>query len=548
MERVDNMAGTWLHSRIDIIKRSYDRSNACGHCAYILAEKIRDEDRNKTHDYTNKENVIYKNHILPTHVARTHPEWKNPERFWNDVQNFETKQDARFARKIDLSLPDDIPVEDMINICDNWAEMQRQKGMVVTYALHYKNNGKNPHIDAMVNLRDVDEKTGEWLNKKSKQYYDINKKPCDYAQSKKDYGEAKYKTVPTRNWDSFEMSKKWRREMQDLSNEMLRKNGIDRRIDERSYEEQGLDLEPTIHLGHKATAIKEKYENNKSDERSYLADENNEIIRNNIIRIERYMMKDELNSLKRDIKKKEKRKQTLDERLKKVQRAIKALENEKRKEAYILKTKVLTDDERKEKEAKQNERNERIAKLKANANKLLNAQKDEKQRAEKAEGRKQYSEQKAKMREELQPYANVLNRGARVRKIAGLMQYNDTTVNIYTNTVTSKNPIVNNALAKKSAEQEADITAPEQTQEQDKQVNTAIAPEAEQKQAEQTEHGNNENNENRINVQIERDEVQKLKENMIALKEGKDIDNCKDIKLMNDIEKDEYLKEISIPH
>ena len=50
-------------------------------------------------------------------------------------------------------------------------------------------------------------------------------------------------------WNNVALLCEWRERWADLANERLLRAGPDVRIDHRSYENQGIELEPTSHLG-----------------------------------------------------------------------------------------------------------------------------------------------------------------------------------------------------------------------------------------------------------------------------------------------------------
>ena len=51
------------------------------------------------------------------------------------------------------------------------------------------------------------------------------------------------------DWNKVALLKEWREHWADLANEHLLRAGHDARIDHRSYRDQGVELEPTSHLG-----------------------------------------------------------------------------------------------------------------------------------------------------------------------------------------------------------------------------------------------------------------------------------------------------------
>jgi hypothetical protein len=55
--------------------------------------------------------------------------------------------------------------------------------------------------------------------------------------------------IPTVDWNDRDNAEKWRRSWADYLNEALAEKGIEERIDHRSYERQGIDQIPTVHMG-----------------------------------------------------------------------------------------------------------------------------------------------------------------------------------------------------------------------------------------------------------------------------------------------------------
>ena len=52
-----------------------------------------------------------------------------------------------------------------------------------------------------------------------------------------------------REWNQIGLLREWREHWADRANQRLHELGIDVRIDHRSYRDQGIELEPTSHLG-----------------------------------------------------------------------------------------------------------------------------------------------------------------------------------------------------------------------------------------------------------------------------------------------------------
>ena len=102
-------------------------------------------------------------------------------------------------------------------------------------------------------MRPLDEK-GAWLPKSKKEYV------LDENGEKIRLPSGRYKTrkVDLVDWNHRENAEVWRRAWADLANEYLEKNNRPERIDHRSYERQGIDQIPTVHVGVSATQMEKK--------------------------------------------------------------------------------------------------------------------------------------------------------------------------------------------------------------------------------------------------------------------------------------------------
>ena len=71
-------------------------------------------------------------------------------------------------------------------------------------------------------------------------------------------GRYKTRKVDLVDWNNRENAEVWRRAWADLANEYLEKNNRPERIDHRSYERQGIDQLPTVHVGVAASQMEKK--------------------------------------------------------------------------------------------------------------------------------------------------------------------------------------------------------------------------------------------------------------------------------------------------
>jgi len=226
------------HLNVQIIGRSSGRS-AVGSAAYRAAEKLKavgaaayrsgqdlggegDEGNEITHDYTRKKGVVYKEIILPDNAP---PEFADRQTLWNAVEAKERRRDARLAREIEVALQIEFDLEEQKTLLREYIkENFVDKGMIVDFAVHNKGDG-NPHAHLMLTTRHV---TPDGFGGKN------------------------------RDWDEDTELLKWRKNWAVINNRKFEEKGLDARIDHRTLKAQGIDREPTIHLGHEASALEKK--------------------------------------------------------------------------------------------------------------------------------------------------------------------------------------------------------------------------------------------------------------------------------------------------
>jgi len=105
--------------------------------------------------------------------------------------------------------------------------------------------GGNPHLHIMLTMRALKE-NGEWDSKQRKEYQLDKNGEKIHDKKKRTY---KCKSVPTTDWNEQTKAEEWRQGWADEVNAFLLQKNIDERIDNRSYERQGVKTIPTIHMG-----------------------------------------------------------------------------------------------------------------------------------------------------------------------------------------------------------------------------------------------------------------------------------------------------------
>ena len=208
------------HFSVRIVSRSAGAS-CVAKAAYIAGEKIRNERDGVIHDYRRKHEVVHKEILLP---AGAPEHFRKRSVIWNAAEQKETRKNSQTARSIDAALPREISRTEQIDLVRQFcAQNFTSYGMCVDFAIHDKNDG-NPHVHILLPTRRVD-KNGF--------------------------------TVKDRSWNDRAMLEQWRKSWAEWCNHKLYFVS-DERIDHRSYEAQGIDKIPTVHLGAGACAIEKK--------------------------------------------------------------------------------------------------------------------------------------------------------------------------------------------------------------------------------------------------------------------------------------------------
>ena len=245
------MAETF-HFSISMISRGKSKS-AVASAAYISCEKLTNEWDGVTHDYHNKKGLLHAEIFLPENVPK---EFQDRSFLWNSVELNEKASNAQLARNFIIALPKELSVEENKNlITDFIQENFVSKGMIVDLAIHDESDegNKNIHAHIMTTLRPINEK-GQWQPKSKKEY--ILDKNGEKIKLKS--GNYKTRKVELTDWNDKGNAEKWRENFAALCNQYLEKNNLEKRVDHRSFERQGIEEIPTIHLGASASALERK--------------------------------------------------------------------------------------------------------------------------------------------------------------------------------------------------------------------------------------------------------------------------------------------------
>ena len=239
------------HFNIKITQRSKGKSAVAG-AAYQAGEKLFSEYDQKTKNYTCKKEVVYTEIMLPPNAP---PEYADRAALWNSVEEIEKQWNSQLARRFVAALPREVPMELLPQMVKEYCEEHFvSKGMCCDFAIHDPDPpGHNPHCHFMLTMRAIDE-NGKWLPK-SRKVYDLDE---NGERIKLPSGRWKSHKEDTVDWNEQYHAEEWRHGWEVIQNKYLELAGSAERVDMRSYERQGLDIIPTVHMGAAVSALERK--------------------------------------------------------------------------------------------------------------------------------------------------------------------------------------------------------------------------------------------------------------------------------------------------
>lgn len=241
------------HFSVSIVARGSGRSAVLS-AAYRHCAKMDYEREARTIDYTRKQGLLHEEFVIPVDA----PEWLQSmiadrsvsgasEAFWNKVEKFEKRSDAQLAKDVTIALPIELSADKNIELVRDFvARHITAEGMVADWVFH--DAPGNPHIHLMTTLRPL---TEDGFGSKK-----VAVVGPDGKALRNDSGKIVYE-LWAGGLDDFNA---FRDGWFACQNRHLALAGLDIRIDGRSFEKQGIELTPTIHLGVGTKAIERKAE------------------------------------------------------------------------------------------------------------------------------------------------------------------------------------------------------------------------------------------------------------------------------------------------
>ncbi len=239
------------HFSVGIVGRSLGRSAVLS-AAYRHCAKMDYEREARTVDYTRKQGLLHEEFSIPSDA----PEWLRQmisdrsisgavEAFWNKVELFERRSDAQLAKDMTIALPRELTAQQNIALVRDFVQQHvTARGMVADWVFH--DPPGNPHVHLMTTLRPVTE-AGFGPKK-------IARIGPDSALLRNHAGKILYELWAGSASDFDALREGWFA----CQNRHLALAGLDLHVDGCSFKAQGIDLQPTVHLGVETKAISRK--------------------------------------------------------------------------------------------------------------------------------------------------------------------------------------------------------------------------------------------------------------------------------------------------
>jgi Ti-type conjugative transfer relaxase TraA len=204
------------HFSAKVIGRGIGRS-AVAAAAYRSASRLEDERLGRHHDFTNKAGVVHSEVMLPEGAPER---LRDRETLWNEVEATEKRKDAQLAREVEFAIPRELTQEQGVALARDFVAKEFVGcGMVADLNIHWDigpDGQAKPHAHVMLVTREIG--------------------PDGFG-------------AKVREWNATALLQQWRERWADHVNERLASLGIEARIDHRSYDTQGINLEPQHKIG-----------------------------------------------------------------------------------------------------------------------------------------------------------------------------------------------------------------------------------------------------------------------------------------------------------
>ena len=210
------------HFSSKVISRG-NGSSALAAAAYRSASRLHDQRLDRHHDFSNKAGVVHSEVMLPDGAPE---EWRDREKLWNAVEAAEVRKDAQLAREVEFAIPRELNQAEGIRLAREFVQREFvDRGMVADLNVHWDigaDGMPKPHAHMMLSMREV---------------------------GHDGFG------AKVRDWNRTDLLEHWRGAWADHVNQRLAELDIDARVDHRTLEAQGIDLEPQHKIGPAASRM-----------------------------------------------------------------------------------------------------------------------------------------------------------------------------------------------------------------------------------------------------------------------------------------------------
>ncbi|MBQ8102385.1 MAG: Ti-type conjugative transfer relaxase TraA [Afipia sp.] len=213
------------HFSAKVISRAAG-SSAVASAAYRSASRLHDQRLDRHHDFSNKAGVVHSEMMLPDGAPE---HLSDREKLWNEVEAAEKRVDAQLAREIEFAIPRELNQAQGVELAREFVQSEFvDRGMIADLNVHWDIGADGlakPHAHVMLTMREVGE---------------------DGFGPK------------VRDWNRTDLLEKWRASWAEHANQRLAELDIDVRIDHRSLDAQGIELEPQHKIGPAAARMAEQ--------------------------------------------------------------------------------------------------------------------------------------------------------------------------------------------------------------------------------------------------------------------------------------------------
>ena len=220
-----------FHLNASVISRGHGKSVTAA-SAYIAGERLYDTHEGRIHDRSYRRDVVYKEILLPSEAPH---ELLDRQTLLDELNRAEKRTDSQMARSIHLALPNELSLSEQVNLVRAFVQSNFIRyGLCADIAIHQgeldesrkptsiepvTERRDNRHAHIIVPFRAVDEH-GFCPTKQQTRFMNS---PCYLAA--------------------------WRESWANLQNREFERRNLPVRVSHESLAAQGMDREPTKHLG-----------------------------------------------------------------------------------------------------------------------------------------------------------------------------------------------------------------------------------------------------------------------------------------------------------